>query len=59
MAKAQPMLLERDVPRGSLAQRFQSAKIKLIIGMSFGALIFLLVALFFLVSLASALATAP
>jgi hypothetical protein len=56
MAKAQPMLLTRDVPRGSLAQRFQSAKIKLIIGMSFGALIFLLVALLFIVSFASAAA---
>ena len=45
MAQAQPRLLERNVPRGSLAQRFQSAKIKLIIGMSFGAVILLLVIL--------------
>jgi hypothetical protein len=42
IARAQPMLLDPAVPRGSLAQRFQSARIKLIIGISFGALIFLL-----------------
>ena len=59
MAQAQPMLLDPNAPRGSLAQRFQSAKIKLIIGMSFGALIFLLVTLLFAVSFASSLAGAP
>ena len=38
LAQQQPMLMDRDVPRGSLAQRFQSAKIRLIIGLGFGAL---------------------
>ena len=52
MAQAHPMLLEQNVPRGSLAQRFQSAKIKLIIGMSFGAVIFLLAFLLVAVSIA-------
>ena len=56
MSHAQPMLLEPNAPRGSLAQRFQSAKIRLIVGMSFGALIFLLVAVLFMISFASALA---
>lgn len=56
IAREQPMLLDPNVPRGSVAQRFQSAKIKLIIGMSFGALIFMLVGLLFIVSFAGALA---
>jgi hypothetical protein len=43
IARAQPMLLDPNVPRGSLAQRFQSARTKLIIGISFGALVLLLV----------------
>jgi len=45
IARAQPMLLDPNVPRGSLAQRFQSAKTKLIIGLSFGALVLLVVML--------------
>lgn len=36
LATRQPMLLDPNVPRGSVAQRFQAAKIKLIIGMCFG-----------------------
>ena len=50
MAKAQPMLLAPNVLRGSLEQRFQSAKIKLIIGISFGAVILLLVILLLVTS---------
>jgi hypothetical protein len=52
LAKAQPMLIDPNVPPGSVAQRFQSAKTKLIIGMSFGAVIFFL---FFLVVASMAL----
>lgn len=37
LATSQPMLLDPNVPRGSVAQRFQAAKIKLIIGICFGA----------------------
>jgi hypothetical protein len=55
IAKSQPMLLDPNAPRGSVARRFQSAKIKLIIGISFGVLIFLLVIVLFMVSFASAL----
>jgi hypothetical protein len=54
IARAQPMLLDPNVPRGSLAQRFQSARTKLIIGMSFGALVFLLVLLLLVAAMASA-----
>jgi hypothetical protein len=39
IAKAQPMLLAPNVPRGSVAQRFQASRIKLIIGMVMGGLI--------------------
>ncbi len=45
MAKAYPILLDRDALRGSVAQEFRSAKIQLIIGMTVGALILLLVLL--------------
>lgn len=58
LANANPMLLDRNVPRGSLAQKFQSAKIKLIIGICFGAVIFALVGLLFVVSFAGALTAA-
>ena len=51
IARAQPMLVDPNALRGSLARRFQTAKIKLVIGMSFGALIFFLVALLVLASL--------
>jgi len=47
MARAQPLLLDPNVPYGSLAKRFQSARTKLIIGMSFGAVIMLLAILVF------------
>ncbi len=53
MAQAHPMLLAPNVPHGSLEQRFRSAKIKLIIGMSFGAVIFLLVILALAISFVS------
>ena len=43
IAQAQPMLLNPHVPLGSISQKFQSAKWKLITGLSFGAFIFLIV----------------
>jgi len=46
IAQAQPMLLDPNAPRGSLAQKFRSAKTKLIIAMSFGAVILLAVMAF-------------
>jgi hypothetical protein len=39
LAKQYPVLLDRSMPRGSLPQRFQAAKSKLIIGIVFGVLI--------------------
>ena len=54
IARAQPMLLDPNVPRGSLQQRFQSAKWKLIVGISFGAFIFLLTVLYVAMLAASA-----
>jgi hypothetical protein len=36
LAKTYPQLREHGAPHGSLPQRFQGAKIKLILGMSFG-----------------------
>jgi hypothetical protein len=53
LARAQPMLLDPNAPRGSVARRFQSAKLKLIIGMSFGAVILSLVVLLFVIGFAS------
>jgi hypothetical protein len=53
LAKHQPMLLDPSVPRGSLAQKFQSAKVKLIIGMCFGAVILVLSVLFLISAMAS------
>ena len=53
IAQAQPMLLDPNVPRGSIEQRFQSAKTKLIIGMGFGAVILLLAFLVLAASFAS------
>ena len=49
LANEHPMLVDPGVPRGSIAQRFQSAKTKLIIGIAFGALMLALVAVYFLV----------
>jgi hypothetical protein len=46
LANAQPLLLDPHVPRGSLEQRFQSAKWKLLVGIGFGTLIFLLTLLY-------------
>jgi hypothetical protein len=46
IARAQPILLDPQVPRGSIEQRFPSAKWKLIVGISFGAFIFLLTVLY-------------
>jgi hypothetical protein len=51
IARGQPMLLDPNVPRGSLARRFQSAKTKLIIGIAFGA-VTLLLAIVFMAGLA-------
>lgn len=51
IAREQPMLLDPNVPRGSIADKFQSAKIKLIIGMGFGILILSCVALMIVVSM--------
>ena len=53
IARSQPLLLDPNVPRGSVAQRFQSAKIKLIIGIGFGALIFLLFVLYVVLLIAT------
>ena len=41
IAKSQPLLMEPNVAPGSLAAKFQGAKIKLIIGMVFGMVILL------------------
>jgi hypothetical protein len=49
IATAQPMLLDPNVPRGSLAQRFQSARWKLIVGISFGVLMLVLTAIYVIV----------
>jgi len=46
IARAQPMLLEPTVPKGSIAQRFQTARIRLIIGIGFGVLMVILVLLY-------------
>ena len=46
IARDQPMLLDPNVPRGSIADKFQSAKIKLIIGMGFGIIILSVVVVF-------------
>ena len=54
LAKAQPMLLDPQVPHGSMAQRFQSAKWKLIVGISFGALMFFLTMLYIMLIAAAA-----
>ncbi|MCA9248911.1 MAG: hypothetical protein KDA42_17410 [Planctomycetales bacterium] len=43
LAREEPLLLDPNVRQGSIAQKFQAAKIKLILGMSFGALIFVLI----------------
>lgn len=42
LARDQPALLTPGAPRGSLVQRFQSAKTKLVAGMGFGAFVLLL-----------------
>jgi hypothetical protein len=47
IARAQPALLDPNVPRGSLEQRFQSARWKLIVGICVGAFMFLLTCLYF------------
>ena len=52
MAQKLPMLLDQNAPHGSLAQRFQSAKIKLIIGISFGVAMLVLGGLFLMASIA-------
>lgn len=54
LAQREPLLLDRTAPRGSVAQRFQAAKGKLIAGMVVGATIFLLA----VVAMAVAVATA-
>jgi hypothetical protein len=43
IARLQPVMLNPSAPRGSLEQRFQSARVKLVIGMSFGVVVLLLV----------------
>ena len=48
------MLLDPHVPRGSVAQRFQAAKIKLISGICFGGAALLLTVIAVLVLIASA-----
>jgi hypothetical protein len=45
LAKSHPMLMAQNVPHGSLAQRFQAAKLKLMIGAGFGGLVLSVVAL--------------
>ncbi len=47
VARTQPMLLAAHAPPGSLARQFRSAKTKLMIGVCFGAVMFLLVLLYF------------
>lgn len=54
LATRQPMLLDPNVPRGSIAQRFQSAKTKLIIGICFGAVALLITVVTVIVLIASA-----
>jgi len=54
LARSQPMLVDPNVHHGSIAHKFQSAKIKLIIGISFGTVIFLFVALVVLLAVSSA-----
>lgn len=54
LAKSQPMLLDPNVPQGSLAYRFQAAKIKLIIGICFGAVAFLVTVVTIIVLISSA-----
>ncbi len=54
IATSQPLLLDPNAPRGSIAQKFQSAKTKLIVGMSFGAVFFLLALLFVVITIATA-----
>lgn len=48
LARSQPLLVAPNAPRGSIAQRFRAARVKLIIGFSFGALAFLAFALLLL-----------
>lgn len=54
LARSQPMLVDPNVPHGRIAQKFQPAKPKLIIGICFGAAVLLLVAL----AMANLIATA-
>jgi hypothetical protein len=54
LATSQPMLVDPHVSRGSIAHRFQSAKIKLIIGICFGAVTLVLTVLVVAVLIASA-----
>jgi hypothetical protein len=42
LAKAQPLLLDPQVPHGSIQQRFQSARWKLMVGIGFGPLVLML-----------------
>lgn len=55
VAKAEPRLLDTHASPGSIAKKFQSAKVKLIIGMSFG----LLILLFVLFAIVAAMAQSP
>ena len=53
IARAQPMLVDPHVPHGSLAQRFQAARTRLIIGMSFGGVVLLLLLVLIITTIAS------
>ena len=50
MAQQFPVLMDPHAPPASLGQRFQSSKWKLIVGLCFGAFIFLMVMLLVLVA---------
>ena len=53
VAQRQPQLLDPHAPHGSLARRFQSAKVKLAIGICFGAVVFVLAFLGLVATLAA------
>jgi hypothetical protein len=54
LARKYPALLERAVARHRIEARFQSAKIKMLIGIGFGVVIFLMVLFVFILPIALA-----
>ncbi len=43
LASENPQLVQQPVPQGSLAQRFQKARVKLLIGLGFGCFMLMIV----------------